>query len=162
MGLYLKTMQPALLCVLHLRLVAKRKLLLLFLCCVGIQTILFAQQSTVTGKVTDEKANPLTGASVKISGSHTGVITNTDGNFSIKATKGQTLEISYVGKVDQKIVVGDNPTIDVTMKDQTGSDLNEVIVTGYMTQRKADLTGAVSVVSSKDLKKDHGVTNIMQ
>lgn len=123
---------------------------------------LFAQQSTVTGKVTDEKANPLVGATVKISGSNTAVTTNAEGDFSITASKGQTLEISYVGKTDEKVVVGSNPVINVMLKEQTNSDLNEVVVTGYMTQRKADLTGAVAVVTPKEITKTHGETNVMQ
>ena len=52
--------------------------------------------------------------------------------------------------------------INITLKEQTNSDLNEVVVTGYMTQRKADLTGAVAVVTPKELTKSHGQTNVMQ
>ena len=140
----------------------QKQLLLLLLAMFLLSSFLYAQPSTVTGKVTDEKANPLAGATVEMFGSHTGVTTNSDGSFSIKASKGQTLEISYVGKINEKVVVSDNPVINITLKDQTGSDLNEVVVTGYMTQKKADLTGAVAVVSAKDLSKDHGATNIMQ
>ena len=87
----------------------RKKLSALLLTVFLLNSFLFAQQSTVTGKVTDEKLNPLVGASVKISGTRIGVTTNADGNFSINASKGQTLEISYIGKTDEKVVVGDNP-----------------------------------------------------
>ncbi len=140
----------------------RKKITALLLTMFLLNSFLFAQQSPVTGKITDEKSNPLIGVAVKVSGSHTGVITDVNGNFSINASKGQTLEISYVGKMNEKVIVGDNSLINITLKDQTGSDLNEVVVTGYMTQKKADLTGAVAVVSAKDLSKDHGTTNIMQ
>ncbi len=140
----------------------RKKLFVLLLTTFLLNNFLFAQQSSVTGTVTDEKSSPLAGATVKVSGSRTGVATDINGHFSINASKGQTLEITYVGKADQKVVVGDNLVINITLSDQTGSDLNEVVVTGYMTQRKADLTGAVSVVTAKDLNKDHGATNVMQ
>jgi TonB-dependent SusC/RagA subfamily outer membrane receptor len=71
------------------------------------------------------------------------------------------LQISYIGKANETITVGNNTEISIILKEQA-SDLNEVVVTGYMTQKKADLTGAVAVVSAKDLNKDHGATNIMQ
>ena len=163
MGPYLKKMQHALMCPAHFKsfLLKKKALFILIFCCLGLQPV-FAQQQTVTGKVTDEKSVPLVGATVKVSGSRSGVTTSADGTFSIHATKGQVLEISYIGKTNQTVTVGDNTVIDVTLKEQTNSDLNEVVVTGYMTQRKADLTGAVSVVTAKDLNKSHGTTNVMQ
>lgn len=135
--------------------------LALFLVFLLSHTVLFAQQ-TITGKVVDEKSNPLTGATIRVSGTRTAVPTGQDGSFSIVASKGQILEISYVGKVDEKITVGDNTIINITLKDQAASDLDEVVVTGYMTQRKADLTGAVAVVTPKELSKSHGQTNVMQ
>jgi TonB-linked SusC/RagA family outer membrane protein len=140
----------------------RKKISALLLTMFLLNGFLFAQQTTVTGKITDEKSNPLTGVAIKVSGSHTGVITDANGNFSINVSKGQTLEISYVGKASERIVVGNDHVVNITLKDQTGSDLNEVVVTGYMTQKKADLTGAVAVVSAKDLSKDHGATNILQ
>jgi len=140
----------------------RKKLAVLLITMFLLNSSLFAQQSTVTGKVTDENANPLVGATVSVSGSNTAVATNANGNFSINASRGQTLEISYVGKSDQKIIVGRNPVINITLKNQTESSLEEVVVTGYMSQKKADLTGAVAVVSPKELSKGHGVTNVMQ
>src|SRR5690242_9945819 len=140
----------------------RKKFVVLLIAMFLLNSALFAQQSTVTGKVTDENAIPLIGATVAISGSNTAVATDANGNFSIDVARGQTLEISYVGKSDQKVVVGKNPVINVTLKNQTESSLEEVVVTGYMSQKKADLTGAVAVVSPKELSKGHGVTNVMQ
>jgi len=140
----------------------RKKFVVLLIAMFLLNSALFAQQSTVTGKVTDENAIPLIGATVAIFGSNTAVATDANGNFSIDVARGQTLEISYVGKSDQKVVVGKNPVINVTLKNQTESSLEEVVVTGYMSQKKADLTGAVAVVSPKELSKGHGVTNVMQ
>src|SRR6185312_14395725 len=140
----------------------QKKLAVLLMTMFLLNSSLFAQQSTVRGTITDENANPLVGATVAISGSNTAVVTDANGTFSINASRGQTLEISYVGKLDQKIIVGKNPVINVTLKNQTESSLEEVVVTGYMSQKKADLTGAVAVVSPKELSKGHGVTNVMQ
>lgn len=135
-------------------------LLLIFL--LFFSSSLFAQQKVVTGKVTDENSQPLLGVSVKIKGTTRGEITGTDGSYTINAGKGQVLEFSFVGKVAKEITVGSQNVISVSLSENSVSNLNEVIVTGYMTQRKADLTGAISVVSTQDLTKDHGSTNILQ
>src|SRR5690348_4599878 len=81
--------------------------LTLFFAFLFSHTVLFAQQ-TITGKVIDEKSNPLVGATIRVSGSRTAVPTGPDGSFSITASKGQVLEISYVGKAGEKVTVGDN------------------------------------------------------
>jgi len=125
----------------------RKKFVVLLIAMFLLNSALFAQQSTVTGKVTDENAIPLIGATVAISGSNTAVATDANGNFSIDVARGQTLEISYVGKSDQKVVVGKNRVINVVLKDQVGSNLDEVVVIGYGTQAKKDLTGSVGVVS---------------
>lgn len=137
----------------------KKTLLLsavLMACC----TTLLAQR-VITGKVVDEKSNPLFGATIKISAKRT-TLTNETGSFSIIAAKGEVLEITYIGKAREKITVGDRTVISITLNEQADSGLNQVIVTGYMTQKKADLTGAVTVVDAKDLSKGHGATNILQ
>lgn len=123
---------------------------------------LYAQQKMITGIVTDADSQPLPGVSVKVRGTNTGTNTGTGGNYSISAGKGQVLEFTYVGKTDQEITIGTDLVINVTLKEGNSSDLNEVIVTGYMTQKKAHLTGAISVVSAKDLNKNHGTTNVLE
>ncbi len=122
----------------------------------------FAQKETISGKIIDEKSQPLPGVTVKVKDSNTSAISNTNGVYVIKAVKGQILVFTYLGKVTQQIKIEDNANVDVALKEQEASGLNEVIVTGYMTQRKADLTGSVSVVTQKDLNKNHGSTNILE
>lgn len=135
---------------------------LLLFCFLSIGTKVYAQQHTITGTVTDDKNKPLAGAIIKISYTNKSSVTDDNGAFKIVASKGQILEISFVGKETVSIGIGDTTSFNVVMKDFKGSDLNEVIVTGYMSQKKADLTGAVAVISQQDLNKSHGSTNIMQ
>lgn len=117
-------------------------------------------QSAVSGRVVDEKGNALEGVTVSVG--NEAVITDAEGRFSITATRGQVLNFSFVGMAEQRVTVGETGVINVTLKSQVVSDLDEVVVTGYMTQRKADLTGAVAVISPKELLKSHGGTNVMQ
>ena len=108
-------------------------------------------QSTVTGKVTDENALPLAGVSVRIEGTQIGTTTDSSGAFFIRAAKGQVLEISYIGKTTEKITLGNNQFVNVLLKDQSGGGLDQVVVVGYGTQAKKDLTGSVGVVSQSKM-----------
>ena len=123
---------------------------------------LFAQQKEVTGTVADEKNQPLEGITVNVKGTTIGTVTNADGMYAITAGPGQTLQFTFIGKAPAEKVVGSDNTVNVSLKTGGASNLDEVVVTGYMTQKKADLTGAIAVVSPKDLSKGHGVTNVMQ
>ena len=116
----------------------------------------FAQERTVTGTVTTNQGTPLVGASVMVVGQKTGETTGPDGTFSIRVpANAKTLRISYVGYQDQDVsIVGQN-NISVTLT-STATNLNEVVVTGYGTQRKKDITGSVSVVNVSNLKKIPG------
>jgi TonB-linked SusC/RagA family outer membrane protein len=108
---------------------------------------------TVTGNVKDEKGISLAGVTVKVKGAETAVQTNADGNFSITANDNNAvLVFSYIGFVNQEITVGTQTTINVVLKEQT-SALSEVVVVGYGTQKKVNLTGAVSTVSGNNLNK---------
>lgn len=107
-------------------------------------------QKTVTGKVTNEQGSPMVGASVQVKGTTTGTSTNNSGNFSISASKGDVLVISNVDYIDREIAVGDNNNYDVRMDLKSGS-LEEVVVVGYGTQRKRDVTGAITKVNSEQL-----------
>ncbi|HVU58605.1 MAG TPA: TonB-dependent receptor [Puia sp.] len=124
----------------------------------------FGQQKakTITGRVTDANGQPVEGITVSIKGTSTGTSTSKDGAYSINAARGQVLIFSYVGKASQEITVGDANVINTSMKEGDAFNMNEVVVTGYMTQKKADLTGAISVVSTKDLTKNHGSTNVLE
>lgn len=122
--------------------------LLFLLCCMGVT----AQNVEVSGTVVDEQSQPVIGASVLQKGTSNGTVTDIDGNFSFKAPRGVTLVVSYVGYKSVEVNAGTGMTIKLQ---PNASELNEVVVTGYMTQRKADLTGAVSVVSVDELAKQN-------
>jgi TonB-dependent starch-binding outer membrane protein SusC len=112
-----------------------------------------AQQRTVTGKVTSAYGTPLSGASVLVVGQKTGERTNTDGTFSIKVpANAKILEISYVGYEPFRVSIVDQNNVAVSLQESSTS-LNAVVVTGYGSQRKKDITGSVSVVDVKDLKQ---------
>lgn len=105
-----------------------------------------AQSHPVTGRVIDDAGQPLLGVSIKLSGTTTGTNTDTKGNFSIAAAPGDRLIFSFVGYKPDTIPVGTKSTMQVVLKDNV-STLNDVVVVGYGTQKKANLTGAVAQVS---------------
>ncbi len=128
------------------------KRLVMSLLAVMLCTMVFAQ-SDITGTVVDSQGEPIIGATVVVKGSAaTGTVTDYDGNFKLKVEAGKTLVFSYVGYDKQELPAQNN--MRVVMKDDVQT-LNEVVVTGYTTQRKADLTGAVSVVSVDELAKQN-------
>lgn len=109
-----------------------------------------AQNVNVTGRVVDSKDVPLIGVSVLLKGTTTGTSTDLDGNFRFSGKKGQTLVFSYIG-MDTKEVVIDGKPLTVVLSDNTRS-LEEVVVIGYQTIKKADLTGSVSVFKPETMK----------
>ena len=113
-------------------------------------TILYAQQE-VTGTVTDAMG-PVIGATVMEKGTSNGTVTDFDGNFKLKVKAGTTLVFSYIGYLTQEVAAKDG--MKITLQDDALA-IEEVVVTGYTTQRKADLTGAVSVVSVSELAKQN-------
>lgn len=118
----------------------------------------------IKGVVKDSKGLPIPGVSVKIKGTAIGTQTNTDGSYTIKVNSGNdVLQFSFVGFLSQEIVVGNKTNIDVILSDQD-SKLAEVVVVGYGTQRKANLTGAVSTVGAAQLENRPvtGVTNALE
>tara|TARA_R110001606_G_scaffold199322_2_gene347002 strand:- start:2332 stop:5616 length:3285 start_codon:yes stop_codon:yes gene_type:complete len=106
-------------------------------------------QTTVTGTVSDGMG-PLPGASVLVKGTTNGTQTDFDGNFTIDTPSDATLVISYIGYKTMEVAVNNQTTISVTLQEDA-SALDEVVVTGYGTQIKKDLTGAVSVVDVDEL-----------
>jgi len=106
----------------------------------------------VTGKVVDNQNKPLSGVTVKIKGTQTGVATNNDGVFKINVPdQNSILVFSMIGFDPQEVTVGGNVFISITMLDQT-TGLNQIVVVGYGTQKKKDLTGSVSSLKSADLE----------
>ena len=104
----------------------------------------------VKGVVVDKTGFPLPGANVMEKGTSNGTITDLDGNFSIKVDGKKTLVISYIGMKTQEVAVQGRKTINVQMVDDSKA-LDEVVVIGYGTVNKRDLTGSVASVSAKDL-----------
>lgn len=115
-------------------------------------------EKTVNGKVVDETGEGLPGVSVVLMGTQTGTITESDGNFSLVIGDGnqQTLVFSFVGHISQQVVVGTQTFLDVTLPVENKA-LQEVVVVGYGTQKKATLTGSIAVTKGEDLKKSPAV-----
>ncbi|MHA6246922.1 SusC/RagA family TonB-linked outer membrane protein [Pontibacter sp. CAU 1760] len=108
------------------------------------------QNAPVNGRVVDEKGTGLPGVTVLVKGTTTGVSTDASGNFSISAPAGATLVFSYIGFQRQEVAVNNRSTVNVTMGTDTKA-LQEVVVTGYSSQAKKDITGAVAMVSAEEL-----------
>ncbi len=119
--------------------------------CLFLQ-VTFAQERTVTGKVTDSKdGTPVPGASVQPKGTRTGTSTRLDGTFSITVGSGvTTLVITSVGYETQEVDITGKTSVDVSFTATAGSSLHEVVVTGYGTARRKDLTGSITTVQAKD------------
>ncbi|NML21178.1 TonB-dependent receptor [Pseudoflavitalea sp. G-6-1-2] len=125
-------------------------LLIIFLACLHLT--LWAQNKTVKGKVTDAKGLPVAGASVQVKGTSIGTTTSTDGTFTLTVpADAASLVISGVGYADQTVAITAQPLV-VQLADAT-ANLNEVVVIGYGTQRKGDLTAPVTSVNTDDMLK---------
>ncbi|WP_010181633.1 SusC/RagA family TonB-linked outer membrane protein [Aquimarina agarilytica] len=107
---------------------------------------------SITGTIVDADGIPLPGATVVIKGTSKGTQTDFDGNFVIDANAGDVLEISYVGFKTQEIVVGDQTSLNVTLEQDIDA-LNEVVVVGYGTQKKSEITGASSQVKAESFEE---------
>ena len=127
----------------------QKPLMALFLLCLFPLGAL--AQSLIKGTVKDVSGDPIIGASVKVQGSKSGVITDFDGNFSVQANNNATLVISYIGYTTETVKVAGRNNISVILKEDTQT-LNDVVVIGYGVQKKSDLTGAVASVKADDLK----------
>ena len=111
----------------------------------------YAQENTVIGKVYDVSGEPIIGASVVIQGTTQGTITDMDGAFQLKAQPSQTLVVSFLGYKDVILPIGNKNNFKVTLEEDS-KKLDEVVVVGYATQKKVNLTGSVASVSSKDIQ----------
>ena len=110
-------------------------------------------EKRISGKVTDDNKEPLPGVNVVVKGTTTGTVTDVDGNFQLSAPdNAQTLVFSSVGFVSKEVSIGNQSVLDVQMEPDVKA-LSEVVVVGYGTQKKEDLTGSVASVTSEDLKK---------
>ena len=108
---------------------------------------------TVKGKIVDDKGEPLIGATVQQKGTTVGVMTNASGNFSLTVPSDASLVVSYVGCLTQEVFVGGKTDIGIITLASDVKELEQVVVIGYGTQRKVDLTGSVAIVNAEEMKK---------
>src|SRR5881394_748976 len=112
---------------------------------------LFAQ-SAITGTVLDNKGAPIKGVSILVKGSSAGTSTAENGSFSITASKKDILVISAVGYLTQEVAIGSQTSVNVSLSASAGQ-LDEVVVTGYGTQRRKEVTSAITTVSAAQFNK---------
>ena len=111
------------------------------------------KEMNITGRVVDQTGEPVIGASVIVKDSKgLGTITNYDGEYKIKVNQYQTLVFSYIGMETQEVLIKDQTSVDVTMKEDVQNAIDEVVVTGMGSQKKLTVTGAVTTVKVADLK----------
>ena len=115
------------------------------------------QMKVLKGTVTDAKGEPIIGANIKVEGTNIGTITNMDGQFTLNVPENAILQISYIGFISQNIKVGTNKSITVQLQEDSQS-LDEVVVVGYGTMKKSDLTGSVSSLTSDNFKTGTDLT----
>ena len=116
-------------------------------------------QSTITGTITDADGIPLAGASVVVKGTTTGAVADFDGNYTITAPADGTLVFSYVGYKATEITVNNQSTINVTLVEDA-SLLDEVVVVGYGTQKKGEVTGSISTIGAEAIEKIQTASSI--
>ena len=134
----------------------------MMVCLIGmlLPMCIFAQQITVQGVVKDQTGETVIGASVMEKGTTNGTITGIDGDFSLNMSSNGTLVVSFVGYKTQEVQVKGQKQLQVVLSEDAEM-LDEVVVIGYGTMKKSDLTGAVSSIGNKDIK-DSPVSNLGQ
>ncbi len=130
------------------------KIIFLFFCMFSLTA--HSQNIVIKGSVTDINKEPLLGVNIKVKGTSIGSITDSDGNFSLNGPKGATLIISYIGMVTQEVEYKGEP-LQITLKDDSQA-LEEVIVVGYGTMRKKDLTGSIVQVRPDKIANENPKT----
>ncbi|PST81662.1 SusC/RagA family TonB-linked outer membrane protein [Pedobacter yulinensis] len=128
-------------------------LFLLLLCLVGLQPAVFGQQKSISGKVTNGRNEALPGVTVlSKSNKQNGTVTDAGGNFKINASPGEVLVFTFVGFKTKEVPVGSESGLTVTLDEETGN-LQDVVVVGYGTQKKAVVSGAIASVKGEELTK---------
>ena len=123
----------------------------------------FAQNTSIRGTVVDESGEPIIGANIKVVGySSLGAITDINGEFSLSVPAQSTLEVSYIGYITETVKVSNRTSYRITLREDA-EQLDEVVVVGYGTQKKVNLTGAVSVIGNEELvaTKNQNVQNML-
>ncbi|WP_461451747.1 SusC/RagA family TonB-linked outer membrane protein [Mucilaginibacter sp.] len=134
----------------------RKTITILFIFLLSGISVALAQNITVKGTVVDKTGAGLPGVTVTVKSTTQGTITDVDGNYTISAPANGTLRFSFVGFNPQDVAVSNRPNVNVTLEDNT-TGLNEVVVIGYGTQKKATVTGAISGVTAADLKDQPNV-----
>jgi len=139
----------------------RRILFFLIVCCTSMQ--LYAQNLAITGRVIDEKGEPLIGASIRLKSGTGGTTTDVNGRYSINAPAGSDLVVTYTGYINQELrVTPTTKVLDVTMNN-TQTNLSDVVVVGYTQQKRVNLAGSVSQITGQQLTttKNESVTNML-
>lgn len=126
----------------------------LFFCLLAGET-LTAQNMQVSGTVSDYMG-PMVSVTVRLQGTGTGTVTDMDGKYSLQVPTTGTLEFSFMGYETQTVKINKRSTIDITMK-ETSETLDEVVVVGYGTVRKRDITGSISSINEKDIQSNQPI-----
>lgn len=131
-------------------LLSKQMIIIVFLS--AIPCMVFSQTKNITGKIVDEKSDPIIGATVKVKGTSMGTISDIDGNFRLSdVPENGTLQISYIGYQSTEISTAGRTNFKIVLKEEAQS-LDEVVVVGYGVQKKSDVTGAMVRVGEKEIK----------
>lgn len=117
------------------------------------------QQKRITGKVTDEQNEPLPGVNILIKGTASGTVTDVDGNYVLNAPVGSVLVFTFVGYTSVEVTVGDQETINLALQEDIKS-FEEVVVVGYGTQKKVNMTGSVAAVQIDEKIASRTLTNV--
>ena len=134
------------------------KLTLVSLGNAGNASVPVTQDRKVTGIITDERGEPIIGANVVVKGTSKGTVTDLNGEYSIEANGKSILLISYIGYLSEEVAVGNNKTLNIQLKEDA-QKLDEVVVIGYGTQKRSNLSGAISKISSEVIDSKP-VTNV--
>lgn len=126
---------------------------------IALATVLVANANVVTGQVTDAQGEPLIGVSVVVAGTQSGTITDFDGFYTMDAANDAQLQFSYIGYTTVTEAINNRSTINIVLREDTRL-LDEVVVVGYDTQRKANLTGAVGSISVEDQLEGRPIANV--
>ncbi|MEO5997043.1 MAG: TonB-dependent receptor [Chitinophagaceae bacterium] len=148
----------------HLPTSNKGRQILVLIALMLLNTLAFSQDVKISGKVlANANGTALSGVTVHVKERQTTTTTNTEGNFTINAPKGAHLVFTYVGYVAQEVLVGNNTSIDIKLE-ASNKGLDEVVVVGYGSKRKRDITSAVSTINMADIGEapSRGITQLIQ
>jgi len=145
----------------HFQTMVKTRLIGLMLLMLFTTLTALAQSANVSGTVKDETGESVPGATVVVKGTQTGTVTDLDGNFSIQAASGDILVVSFIGYTSREITVQSGQTIYAIAMEVSMSDLSEVVVVGYGSQIKKEVSGSIQSIGSEELK-DMPVSTIAQ